>query len=600
MVVKFNQKRNNISLYKHQEAKGELLKTASNLRSFAKGLDNQRALEYLDLLIDGLKGETFHLAVLGNFKRGKSTFINALIGAPILPTGVVPVTSIVTKLCYDDETIAVAHFKGDRTSVVPLTELSAYITENGNPANGKGISEVEIFTNSTYLQNGVLIVDTPGIGSIFKDNTQTTYESLSCLDAAIVVIGGDPPISNEELNFVQEIRKYVDKIYFVQNKIDCQTEDEWREALAFSRSILSPALEMEVKIYPLSARRGLEAKIKGNDDLLEDSGLPTFENELDRFFAVEKGRVLLSSYGTKMKRILSDLRTMIELELRVLDEDEKQLDRKVAWLRDQTRSVEQRMNEIDYLIDGGIDLIGNELDEDLNLLKTSNGLLIHSALEDHIDKLGPNLGPKEYTDAIERFMSEAVVKAYAPFIDKEERALSSSFSALVRRFEKETDIIEQQLKSNVSAMFNIQIHRFPPSSLDLGTRKFRFDRAEMLNYRSIIPAELPFILPKPIFRRGMKKRALNAIGTELDKHGGKVRYDILYRLSENARMVKYQLRDRLSVILCSMNEAVSSGMLMREESNDERQSKKMELAKTRQELEVLWSSVDSIVHGALN
>lgn len=425
MDEKFDQVETSVSFCEFKKEKDNLLTIATDVVSLAQGLNDQRAIDALKFLIDGLKGERFHIAVLGNFKRGKSTFINALIGTPVLPTGVIPVTSIITKLCYSNEPIAVAHFNGKKTSIIPLTELSAYVTESGNPANVKGVLEVEIFANSSYLRNGVTIVDTPGIGSIFKDNTQTTYDFLSCLDAAIVVIGGDPPVSNEELDFIQDVRKYVDTLYFIQNKIDRQSENEWKEALSFSKSILSHALESEIKIYPLSAKKGLEAKINNNNKSLEESGLSSFETELDRFLAVEKGRVLLSSYGTKMNRIMSDLRTMIELELRVLNEDEEQLDGKVTWLKNETKSVEQRMNEVDYLIDGGIDLLRKELDEELDRLKHDNSLLIQRDLKAYVDQLDSSLGPKEYTEAIERYMSEAIVKAYAPFIDKEERDLSS-------------------------------------------------------------------------------------------------------------------------------------------------------------------------------
>ena len=122
---------------------------------------------------------------------------------------------------------------------------------------------------------------------------------------------------------------------------------------------------------------------------------------------------------------MSDLRTMIELGLRVLNEDEEQLDGKVTWLKNETKSVEQRMNEVDYLIDGGIDLLRKELDEELDRLKHDNSLLIQRDLKAYVDQLDSSLGPKEYTEAIERYMSEAIVKAYAPFIDKEERDLSS-------------------------------------------------------------------------------------------------------------------------------------------------------------------------------
>ena len=82
--------------------------------------------------------------ILGAFKRGKSTLINALLGEPILPTAIVPLTSVVTILGYGDHLNIVVLFQNGATENLSQPELMAYITEKGNPRNQKGVREVAI------------------------------------------------------------------------------------------------------------------------------------------------------------------------------------------------------------------------------------------------------------------------------------------------------------------------------------------------------------------------------------------------------------------------------------------------------------------------
>ena len=162
----------------------------------------------LTQLLDKLRENRFNLVILGAFKRGKSTLINALMGEAVLPTSIIPLTSVVTILGYGERLEIRVHFQNGQRTVITQEELAAYITEKGNPRNHKGVREVEIAYPSDYLRDGVRIIDTPGVGSVYSHNTEVAYNYLPQVDAAVFVVTVDPPLSAAEEDFLKDIREY--------------------------------------------------------------------------------------------------------------------------------------------------------------------------------------------------------------------------------------------------------------------------------------------------------------------------------------------------------------------------------------------------------
>lgn len=191
--------------------KETLLKLAERLaRCIDKGqlANYEEELEKLSWRIDA---DEVIIAVLGQFKRGKSTLINYLIGDDILPTGVLPITSIVTKLRYGSVKRAILVLEnGDKKDVL-LSELISYISEQHNPENVKGVKEVLIYYPSDFLKQGITLVDTPGVGSIYRHNTDAAYDYLKHADAAIFMISADTPVNDIEIGFLRHVKKYVKK-----------------------------------------------------------------------------------------------------------------------------------------------------------------------------------------------------------------------------------------------------------------------------------------------------------------------------------------------------------------------------------------------------
>lgn len=121
-------------------------------------------------LRDRVREGRFFVACVGQFKRGKSSLINALLGEELLPSGVIPVTSVVTVVRHGERRARVCIRAGGWQDI-PVERIGEYVSERDNPENRKGVRALEVFCPSSFLERGLCLVDTPGIGSIFTGNT---------------------------------------------------------------------------------------------------------------------------------------------------------------------------------------------------------------------------------------------------------------------------------------------------------------------------------------------------------------------------------------------------------------------------------------------
>jgi GTPase SAR1 family protein len=184
----------------------------------------------------------FYVVCVGQFKRGKSTLLNALIGVPVLPTGVAPITTAVTVVRHGARLAARVRFGNRDWEECDPAALSMYVSEEHNPSNEKGVVAVEVFAPSDLLQSGMCLVDTPGIGSVSLANTEATRAFVPHVDAALVVLGADPPITRDELDLVTEVAGTVRDIIVVFSKADRLSDAERGEAIRFTRRVLEESL----------------------------------------------------------------------------------------------------------------------------------------------------------------------------------------------------------------------------------------------------------------------------------------------------------------------------------------------------------------------
>ena len=173
------------------------------------------------------------VAILGQFKAGKSSFINSLIGASILPIGVIPVTTVITRLSYGPiQRAFVTYYDGKRCEV-GVSEIEEYISEAKNKANGKNVEVVDVELPSLRSYSGLRLVDTPGLGSIFKYNTEISEEWLPEVGAAIIAISSDRPLAENDLNLIRELMEFTPRVILMLTKVDLLTHGQQNEIVTF-------------------------------------------------------------------------------------------------------------------------------------------------------------------------------------------------------------------------------------------------------------------------------------------------------------------------------------------------------------------------------
>ena len=159
------------------------------------------------------------------------------------------------------------------------------------------------------------LVDTPGIGSTFLHNTETTYEFLDHLDAAVFLMSADVPISQVEKELLETIKSSTQKIFFVLNKVDNLTTEEITEMSAHNMNVLKEMGFTVQEIWPISARKALKAKTSNDEELLLESGLSNMEDAIGDFLSTEKGRIVLNTAISKTKRITLQILSQIAIEV---------------------------------------------------------------------------------------------------------------------------------------------------------------------------------------------------------------------------------------------------------------------------------------------
>jgi GTP-binding protein EngB required for normal cell division len=246
-------------------------------------------------LLTKLAEDRFVLAVVGQFSRGKSSLMNALMGLDRLPIGIVPLTSVVTKVSYGNpERVWIEYPNSFLRGEIPLGKLADYVTETGNPGNQRGIAAAEVQLPSEFLRRGVCFVDTPGVGSAIRANTQTTRQFLPQADAVVFVTAFDSPLGREEVDFLREVREHVRKIFIVVNKLDLVPPGERDHVLTFIRERLENEAGIDdPKLFAVSSLNALRAKLAGSTDALMQSGLASLEENLIHFLTTGKTAELL-------------------------------------------------------------------------------------------------------------------------------------------------------------------------------------------------------------------------------------------------------------------------------------------------------------------
>ncbi|MEQ8254205.1 MAG: dynamin family protein [Smithellaceae bacterium] len=227
-----------------------------------------RQLEAADNLL--LQNPPIDVAVLGQFKAGKSSFLNSLLGQNVLPVGAIPVTTAITRLQYGErERAVVQHFNGKKTEI-PLADIVEFTSEAGNPGNEKNVAIVDIELPSLQKYPGVRLVDTPGLGSIFKYHEATSESWLPAVGTALLAVSSDRPLSQHDLDLIRELTSHTPNIILLLTKVDLLSKEQQEEVTAFFSQTLQRELHRTLPVYLYSTKNNTdEYRISIEQDIFQ-------------------------------------------------------------------------------------------------------------------------------------------------------------------------------------------------------------------------------------------------------------------------------------------------------------------------------------------
>mgnify|MGYP000380340115 CR=1 FL=1 len=492
---------------------------------------NQARLVASDAL-HRLSENRFNLVVFGEFKRGKSTFLNSLLGRDVLPTAVIPLTSIVTIVQYGEQEQALVRFFSGEEATVPLEEIEDYITERANPENRKGVARVEVFLPAPLLRDGVRLVDTPGVGSVYEHNTQVAQEFLPHADAAVFLVAADPPISKTEREFLRLVRDYAVKLFVVQNKIDNLTDEELNQSLQFTRAVIAQELGGDsVRIYPLSARQALMAKLRGDEKMLEESGLPDFESDLDDFLTRERGSVaLLSAINTAL--LTADaIHASIELETRAVQTPLEDLERRLSEFQMRLATLRKQREQHLFLLKKLVhQQVLEQLDAHLTSMQSANHRPLYEKLAG-VCRDGRS-SPLKLIEELNRLMPQWVEETITEWQQQEAERLSAVLSEKLQPFTEEVNAFVEQVQRLSEDVFEVRWQTLTHETALADWSHFYVRVWEVRVKFDFTVMPMLMLLPRRWTCEWVKRAAWHRLWEQFHIHCGQARYDFARRIEE--------------------------------------------------------------------
>jgi ribosome biogenesis GTPase A len=531
-----------------------LLRSIDELSALAEGNQSEDLRASLAALSDKLKKNRFNLAVLGQTKRGKSSFINALLGARILPTGVLPLTSVITRVTYGASPSAEILYRTGQVQQIAVDFLYEYITEAGNPANQKQVAAAKVAYPSPLLGMGIDLIDTPGIGSTYRDNTATTEGFLAEVDAGIVVLSVDPPVTAAESDFLRRIRLDVPKLLFVINKTDLSTPDEVEAVVTFLENELRNHVGIKKpEVFSLSARQAMKERLEYAPH--ERNGMSPLLARLHHFAAEEKEQTLFQSVAIDLLRIATTLRFAAMVGERARFMAGEDIARRKLALQEALACADQELKDVRHLLREDAATLIVRIEKDLKDHVASAAPRVRGRLE-KLSNQHPNDSRKDLAELLDRFMLGEVEAVFEDWRAQEDERIHMELAALSRRFVERTNAVLESLQRAAGGLFDVPVAPVAfTSSLAVESRLFY--RTEPVFQGQL--DKLIFVLPKSMLRRAVFSRMLASIDAELNRNADRIRDDYLQRLEKSVDAFEKELKAAVAIVADNLRFVLEPG-----------------------------------------
>lgn len=282
-----------------------------------KALQMEETAQLLKRSEEKMKGHKFAIGILGEFKRGKSTVINALLGSEIMPSDILPASATMNRVTYGLEPRAQVHMRSGEIETIDVDQLIDYVTklDPDRAAQAELVEEAIAFYPCKFCRDGVDIVDTPGLNDEGRMD-RIVEEVIPKLDAVVMVITPDNPLSMSEAEFIRTklMTSDVGRLIFLINKIDIVRQRDRQRVLENIRSRIEESILekmrkihgedsdvfrnvqsklADIRIFPVSALNALDGRVENDEELLQNSGILAFEEALEKMLTEERGALEL-------------------------------------------------------------------------------------------------------------------------------------------------------------------------------------------------------------------------------------------------------------------------------------------------------------------
>ncbi len=531
-------------------------------------------LARLGMLRRRLDQERLQLAVLGQFKRGKSTFINALLGADVLPTGVIPLTAVATFIAWRREPLVVVHFRGDapneefavHTADEIRNVLFRFVAEEANPENRLGVERVDLFYPAGILADGTVIIDTPGVGSTLRHNTEAALQVLPESDAAFFVVSADPPITAVELEYLGRLKSKIARVFFILNKADYLRPDEQRSVVEFLQKVLAEKslIDADGQIFCISARDGLHAKHTGSKQALENSGIAALEDHLVRALANEKIRWLDDAVRSKTADILAQASAELGLRMRALNMPVEELAAKSDAFQDALRSIEEQRRITRDLLAGDHRRLREALDSRVDGLRKETAAKLARVIDASLAGAVPTVWEAAARRALSAAMQNEFEAAREPLVS----AFAADAGAALLGSQGRVDALVDRVRRTAAEIFDVPLRPDTErAAFELGEDPYWVTESTSATLIPDPSRLIDRLLPARLRRPRLRARMIRQADDLIVRNAENLRWAILRGLDETFRKAKARFEERLDETISATRKVIEDALARRRDQS---------------------------------
>lgn len=546
----------------------ELDKMAGAATDLAKAAGGRQQVgERAGRLAERISRRRFNISVLGEFKRGKSTLVNALVGAELMPTGVLPLTAVATEVGFGEPGATIVHLDG-ATEDVELGDLADYVTERGNPGNERNVARAEVRTPCELLRPGVVLVDTPGIGSVFRHD-EAAARALLEADGAVLVLSADAPLSEQEHGLLFALSERRAPTFFVLNRVDHLTGRELEEVAQFVSAEVEKAVGSKPRLWRVSARAALEAHLLGRAPDDKNSGdFPEFCHELKRFVdqdlvgaRVETARHELGLLARELEESLAIEAVSVELEATSLSE-------RIARLRSAAAEQRQAFADERTLLQRDVAILAGRIEVALNDFAARQPRLCDQELVMEAEEAPLS----QLEDRLRQTVERLVRGSFEGFRQVESIEAEESWRSLAESFRDRTQERVNAVRAAAADIFQVELPQLDIPHVAEERERYFYLFLHVGSSTESIDRFLRRLLPSPVARRRLLRRARRELAGEFDKHAGRARWDLTQRLDVVRRRFEVAMAAELDRSIDTIVEAAERAEALQSMAEMDRQA----------------------------